>query len=141
MFTRDSKVPLPFVGGHELVGEICALGEGVDEKAYPLGSRVAVRLVHECGECYFCRVGHPELCAHLNDVDMSQMDIPGTGGMSEYLNVGVSQVYLLNQDIGFWASQSRRTASRCTPPAPGTAPRRPRQARCCGPHRCGGNYV
>ena len=99
MFTRDSKVPLPFVGGHELVGEICALGEGVDEKAYPLGSRVAVRLVHECGECYFCRVGHPELCAHLNDVDMSQMDIPGTGGMSEYLNVGVSQVYFLNQDM------------------------------------------
>ena len=99
MFTRDSKVPLPFVGGHELVGEICALGGSVDEKAYPVGSRVAVRLVHQCGECYFCRVGHPELCAHLNDVDMSQMDIPGTGGLSEYLNVSVSQVYFLNQDM------------------------------------------
>lgn len=99
MFTRDSKVPLPFVGGHELVGEICELGENVDEKTYRKGARVAARLVRECGECYFCRLGHPELCANLNDVDMSQMDIPGTGGMSEYLNVNVSQVYFLNEEL------------------------------------------
>ncbi len=99
MFTRDSKVPLPFVGGHELVGEICGLGENVDGKTYRKGARVVARLVRECGECRFCRTGHPELCTHLNDVDMSQMDIPGTGGMSEYLNVNASQVYFLNEEL------------------------------------------
>ena len=97
MFTGEKHIPLPFVGGHELAGEIVELGEGVDPKKYPIGTLVSARLIKACGECYNCRHGRDELCEHVNDVDMSQMDIPGTAGLSEYLNVDTNQIYKFNE--------------------------------------------
>ena len=99
MFTRVAKVPLPFVGGHEFTGTIVELGEGVKAEEYPLGQRVAARLLHSCGHCYGCRHDEQNVCDHSSDVDMSQMDIMGMGGLAEYINADISQVYFLNNDL------------------------------------------
>lgn len=98
-FTRQSKMPLPFVGGHEIVGEIAALGEGVSEKEFPIGKKIVARLINVCGKCYYCRRGEENLCVELNNLDSSEMEIPGTGGMGEYLNINTNQVYMIPDEL------------------------------------------
>lgn len=99
IFIRDSKMPLPFVGGHEIVGEVAALGEGVKEKEFPLGKKIVARLINVCGKCYFCRRGEENLCEEINNLDISEMEIPGTGGMCQYLNINASQAYMIPDSL------------------------------------------
>jgi propanol-preferring alcohol dehydrogenase len=52
---------LPIVPGHEIVGEIAALGGGATDLA--IGDRVGIPwLGHTCGTCRFCRSEHENLC-------------------------------------------------------------------------------
>jgi propanol-preferring alcohol dehydrogenase len=52
---------IPVVPGHEIVGRINAIGEGV--KGFAYGQRVGVPwLGWTCGECTPCRSGHENLC-------------------------------------------------------------------------------
>src|SRR4051812_23791591 len=54
---------LPLVPGHEIVGIVDALGEGVRSPA--LGDRVGVGwLGHTCGTCRFCLSEQENLCLH-----------------------------------------------------------------------------
>ena len=60
----DGELPdpkLPLIPGHEIVGRIEKLGEGVEE--FCVGDRVGVPwLGWTCGECDFCRTGRENLC-------------------------------------------------------------------------------
>ncbi|MFQ5973395.1 MAG: zinc-dependent alcohol dehydrogenase family protein, partial [Alphaproteobacteria bacterium] len=60
----DGELPdtkRPIVPGHEIVGEVIELGEGVSHLA--AGQRVGVPwLGHTCGRCFYCRSGHENLC-------------------------------------------------------------------------------
>lgn len=62
----DGELPdprLPLIPGHEIVGIVDAIGEGVD--AVRLGRRVGVPwLGHTCGSCAYCRSGAENLCDH-----------------------------------------------------------------------------
>jgi propanol-preferring alcohol dehydrogenase len=52
---------LPLVPGHEIVGAVSAVGPGVER--WRAGDRVGVPwLGWTCGECFFCRGGHENLC-------------------------------------------------------------------------------
>ena len=52
---------LPLVPGHEVVGTVAGLGEGVER--YAEGARVGVPwLGWTCGTCRFCRAGRENLC-------------------------------------------------------------------------------
>lgn len=58
------------VPGHEIVGEVCALG--ADVSGLQLGQRVGVPwLAHSCGACVYCRAGRENLCdrAHFTGYD------------------------------------------------------------------------
>jgi L-iditol 2-dehydrogenase len=46
--------------GHELVGEVIAVGDGVD--GFDVGNRVAVPHHVPCGECVVCRRGNETMC-------------------------------------------------------------------------------
>ncbi|MDS0796521.1 zinc-dependent alcohol dehydrogenase family protein [Burkholderia pseudomultivorans] len=51
----------PVIPGHEIVGTVAALGEGVH--GFALGERVGVPwLGHTCGRCAFCAAGRENLC-------------------------------------------------------------------------------
>ncbi len=88
----DGDLPdpkLPLIPGHEIVGEVAALGEGVDQ--FLAGQRVGVPwLGHTCGECRFCRMGGENLC-----------DAPGftgytlDGGYAEYALADACYCFLL----------------------------------------------
>jgi propanol-preferring alcohol dehydrogenase len=60
----DGELPdakLPIVPGHEIVGRVAALGQGVS--GFTLGARVGVAwLGWTCGVCSFCRKGQENLC-------------------------------------------------------------------------------
>lgn len=57
----DIHGQLPIIPGHEIVGRIDAIGEGVAGMA--LGERVGVPwLGHTCGHCHYCRGGKENLC-------------------------------------------------------------------------------
>jgi 6-hydroxycyclohex-1-ene-1-carbonyl-CoA dehydrogenase len=53
------NAPLPLVLGHEVVGTVAAVGDGV---GLAPGARVIVPAVLPCGECAFCRAGRGNAC-------------------------------------------------------------------------------
>jgi propanol-preferring alcohol dehydrogenase len=60
----DGELPkprLPLVPGHEVVGQVEALGPGV--RTLQLGQRVGLPwLGHTCGHCAYCLEGRENLC-------------------------------------------------------------------------------
>lgn len=62
----DGELPgpkLPIVPGHEIVGRVAAIGEGVS--GFARGERVGVPwLAATCGVCPYCRAGRENLCDH-----------------------------------------------------------------------------
>lgn len=52
---------LPLIPGHEIVGHVAGLGQGVS--GFDVGQRVGVPwLGHTCGHCPYCRSGRENLC-------------------------------------------------------------------------------
>ncbi len=62
----DGELPdprVPIIPGHEIVGRVDALGNGVT--GLRIGERVGVPwLGHTCGTCEYCRAGRENLCDH-----------------------------------------------------------------------------
>lgn len=60
----DGELPdptLPIVPGHEAIGRVVGLGQGVTQ--FRIGERVGVPwLGHTCGQCAYCRRGEENLC-------------------------------------------------------------------------------
>ncbi|MGB6430366.1 MAG: L-idonate 5-dehydrogenase [Candidatus Acidiferrales bacterium] len=59
----DFALREPLVLGHEVAGEVAALGEGVSELR--VGQRVAVNPSANCGSCRFCLKGMPNQCLNM----------------------------------------------------------------------------
>lgn len=58
---RTAPPRLPVVPGHQIVGRVEALGEGVRDHA--LGDRVGVGWIYDaCGSCIYCSTGRENLC-------------------------------------------------------------------------------
>lgn len=56
-----SEAKLPLVPGHQIVGKVIELGDGVTEVA--IGERVGVAWLNStCGKCQYCRAGTENLC-------------------------------------------------------------------------------
>ncbi len=102
MFTREAKVALPFVGGHEVSGEIVALGDGIDEKEFPIGQKITARLKATCGRCYYCRRGEENLCTGTEIA--AKKEIPGPGGLGQYISVDIAKVYKISKELPFDAA-------------------------------------
>jgi alcohol dehydrogenase, propanol-preferring len=55
----------PVIPGHQIVGEIAALGDGA--KRFSLGTRVGIPWLHQAdGTCEYCRSGAENLCDNLS---------------------------------------------------------------------------
>ncbi len=75
---RDGTMPvcLPAVLGHEGAGVVVEVGAGVDHLAP--GDHVLVSWVPQCGSCYFCRRGQPQLCQEADTVMVTGGLLDGT---------------------------------------------------------------
>lgn len=73
-------VELPLIPGHELAGEVVALGDGVSSATK--GDQVVVGLDLSCGTCHYCLIGELDHCAELRRLGM-EVD----GALAEYVRV------------------------------------------------------
>lgn len=86
----------PFAGGHEVAGIVEAAGAKV--MGVKAGDKVAIRLLNSCGECYYCRNGHENLCVK-SFIAETQECAMGPGGLAEYMLVNAEDVYKMADDI------------------------------------------
>jgi alcohol dehydrogenase len=82
---HDPDIVLPHVPGHELAGEIVAVGRGV--RGLEIGARVTVPFVSGCGACAPCGRGDPQVC----DVQ-SQPGFTHWGSFAEYVALRYAQL-------------------------------------------------
>jgi alcohol dehydrogenase, propanol-preferring len=86
---------LPIIPGHEVVGTVAALGEGVRE--FAVGDRVGVQpLWSTCGHCDYCVGGRDHLCQSKH-ITGESVD----GGYAEYMLATARHTYLLPDQLDF----------------------------------------
>ena len=81
--------------GHEPVGVIAELGEGVT--GYRVGDRVLVGAITPCGQCFACLAGHAAQCGHGDGYEALggwRMGNTMNGAQAEYLRVPYAQANL-----------------------------------------------
>jgi (R,R)-butanediol dehydrogenase / meso-butanediol dehydrogenase / diacetyl reductase len=95
--TRDSKMPVDTIMGHELAGMIEQIGEGVS--GFAPGDAVAVMSYLSCGECANCRAGIGVQCAAMRLVGFG--DVPG--GYAELMKTRPGSIFKLPNAMSFRA--------------------------------------
>jgi propanol-preferring alcohol dehydrogenase len=89
------KPKLPFVPGHEGVGTVAAVGEGVT--TLKEGDRVGVPWLHSaCGTCAYCLTGWETLCPHQQNTGYSV-----DGGYADYAVAPADYVGRLPDGLDF----------------------------------------
>lgn len=101
VFRGAMKLPLPFIGGHEVAGDVVALGEGADADAFPPGTRVAVRLFYACGLCSACRSGQSNMCDHAKQKPVREGLLPGPGGLVDQVIVPVNMLFKVSDALSY----------------------------------------
>lgn len=93
VFTGVKKVEYPFIGGHEIAGNIMKIGSDV-EGDWKVGDKIVFGTNLACGHCYYCRIGEEQNCLNF-DHSKQQPGLPyhGMGGLSEYLVVDPSHIF------------------------------------------------
>ena len=75
----------PRIFGHEIAGEVAAVGTGVT--GFAVGDRVMVFHHIPCGNCYYCRHKVYAQCATYKKVGTTAGFEPSGGGFAEYIRV------------------------------------------------------
>ena len=76
----------PLTPGHETVGVVDQLGEGVT--GFALSQQVTINPNTSCGLCDYCRAGRPILCDQLTGMGSNR-----PGAFAEYVVAPVGQVF------------------------------------------------
>ncbi len=85
---HDNDIVLPHVPGHELAGEIVAVGSTV--RQWKEGNRVTLPFVGGCGHCEWCENGNPQVCNH-----QFQPGFTGWGSFADYVAIDYADVNLV----------------------------------------------
>lgn len=85
---------LPRVVGHEVAGEVVAVGKEVDK--LKKGDHVVIEPISYCGSCYACRKGRPNVCSNL-----SVFGVHEDGGLREYIVLSEKQLHLVSKSLSW----------------------------------------
>lgn len=88
----QKTIPVPMVVGHEYVGEVVEVGEGV--AGFAVGDRVSGEGHITCGHCRNCRGGRTHLCRNTVGVGVDR-----TGSFAEYLVIPAYNAFKLADEI------------------------------------------
>lgn len=80
---------LPLIPGHEMLGRVDAIGDGVDSRL--LGSTVAVDNTIHCGECEPCLSGRHLFCENFVSLGCN-----APGGFAEYTVVRAAKTFVVD---------------------------------------------
>ncbi len=87
---------MPLVPGHEAVGVVSEIGEGVT--GIRVGDRVGAHALFSCGDCAYCRAGEEEACV-LGFTRLS--GVAFDGGYAEYLRLPADHAIPLPESLSF----------------------------------------
>jgi alcohol dehydrogenase len=98
---HDPDITLPHVPGHELAGEIIAVGKNIEHRK--IGDRVTVPFVSGCGTCPQCASGNHQVCD-----SQFQPGFTDWGSFAEYVAIDYADTNLvaLPEDINFVTAAS-----------------------------------
>lgn len=88
----QKTIKTPMITGHEFVGEICEVGDGVS--GYAIGDRVSAEGHITCGVCRHCRGGTQHLCPKTIGVGVNR-----TGCFAEYVAIPATNVVRIPDNI------------------------------------------
>jgi L-iditol 2-dehydrogenase len=95
IYHGEFRTEPPVVLGHELAGEVVAIGEEVTRIA--VGDRATTETYfHLCGSCRFCRGGQPNLCPERRSIG-SGVD----GGFAPYVVVPEGNIHYLPDHLTY----------------------------------------
>lgn len=89
---RHPFVPLPYRPGHEIVGVVDSVGDGV---TIGVGTRVVIEPILACGHCKYCTDGRYNLCATMVFFGCSAP----TGGMADVFTVPADRLVEIPDDL------------------------------------------
>jgi len=92
IFDGDFFPSYPLIGGHELAGEVTALGPQSVETTLRVGDRVAVDPSLFCGSCFFCQRAQGNHCLNWNAIGVTR-----DGGFAEYVVAPTANVYPIGE--------------------------------------------
>jgi len=102
LFTGALKMPMLATGGHEVAGEIAAMGSAINKKKWAEHDRVVVRLLFNCGECYYCRTGHTNMCEKSKSRPVRENLLPGPGGgLADYVIVNAASLFKIPDTLSY----------------------------------------
>jgi threonine dehydrogenase-like Zn-dependent dehydrogenase len=87
VYKGEKKARAGVIPGHEPVGVIAALGEGVE--GFRTGQEVALCPILACGACFFCRRGYRNRCPQRVTLGYEE-----DGGLAEYMIVPAALIGL-----------------------------------------------
>jgi len=105
---RAGRVPVtyPVIIGHEVLGEISAVGEGVT--LLKEGDPVTMHCYLSCGHCYWCRIDREALCENLAGFTGRNAD----GGYAEYIKMPARNFIPIPENLDYKA-QPAETSVIC----------------------------
>jgi D-arabinitol dehydrogenase (NADP+) len=87
IYDGDVGGPFPVIGGHELAGDVVALGPATLGDVR-VGERVAVNPNLFCGSCFYCRRGQVNHCLRWSAIGVTR-----DGGFADYVVAPEANVY------------------------------------------------
>jgi propanol-preferring alcohol dehydrogenase len=92
---RQPDAKLPLILGHEVAGEIVALGSHVDR--WRTGDRVIPYTYLTCGNCRFCHRGRETLCRNLT----GYIGVHADGGYAEFVSVPARNLVAIPDGVSY----------------------------------------
>jgi threonine dehydrogenase-like Zn-dependent dehydrogenase len=78
--------------GHEMVGTVVETGN--EAAAFKVGDRVVCDNNIPCGQCYYCRSGHANMCEHVRCLGVND-----DGFFAEYAVIPDTSAYIISPDL------------------------------------------
>jgi propanol-preferring alcohol dehydrogenase len=102
----NGKIPatkLPHIMGHEIAGEVIAVGDSV--RRVKVGARCTVYEYISCGSCFYCLRGQENQCIHiLKREGLGRLGLDKDGGYAEYVKVPERFVSLIPEGVSYEAA-------------------------------------
>ena len=85
-------IPIPRTMGHEYSGEVVDVGDDVTD--FAVGDHVVEEPIHDCGSCFQCKNGQPNVCQNFEITGMHN-----DGAYTEYTTVHPRDLHLIPEDV------------------------------------------
>jgi L-iditol 2-dehydrogenase len=85
-------IPIPRIMGHEYSGEVVEVGANIDR--FTEGDKVVEEPIHECGHCFQCKNGQPNVCENFSITGMHR-----DGAYAEYTVVEPDHLHPIPDDV------------------------------------------